>query len=371
MTTLLAIHEFSGLLRGAAAQFCITETAPDPTLKRALDNITKLPLVHVPGLLPAIPPLPAPQANDEDVSVLDVLKKLVEQNLPGKITLDVIAHAHDGEIQLGTCSISDVNKKLSNLADQLTANQIRLSQFIEKIRLLGCLTAETDAGRAAIRTIKKLTGVPVWGTTTLISAEDFGRTGFHSPQSLIESDQMQAARGAPWMAKGELGAALPPSSAELLDKPRAWFLERPTASFNAQLLGVDDNGRSAVPDVIGHLLESLQAETAEQARRDMNAHPTGDASRPRRWDVVAAPPNGPSLADLLQSCEPEVRIVEGLLLLPDVEVLYPAPAAPDGTPRFFRVTHLLGGHLIRVYPGDSYPVGALLLTKGAPLPAPG
>jgi hypothetical protein len=217
-------------------------------------------------------------------------------------TLDLIAHARGGELHLCQWLISETEGESTSLKRKVRRGTIGA------VRLLGCLTAATVKGRAAMCHLKKVLGVQVFGTTSLIGARDFDESGFKRDNYLIECDRLQT------------GNAI---SAEIAG---TWFADLDLA-----------------PNV-GLLDEQLRAETYDEALADVLKLPA-----PSRWDVKPAAPQLGALATLLADRDSGLRIAPGLLLLPDAEALFPAPSE-NGISRFFRVTFLLGGQLLRVYP---------------------
>ena len=103
--------------------------------------------------------------------------------------LDLIAHAADGQLQLGDWAITATEQMAAVIAQAIPAG------LLASIRLLGCYTAATQRGVAAMRHLKEVFEVPVFGTSTIIGADSFGPVGLFSTVQLLEVAQTTPAPG--------------------------------------------------------------------------------------------------------------------------------------------------------------------------------
>jgi hypothetical protein len=266
--------------------------------------------------------------------ILDVARGTAPNDRPCK--LDLIAHALDGELVFSKWLISPTEEQSASLKRQLDQGTI------DEIRLLGCRTGATDAGRASMRHLKNVLGVRIFGTTDLIGARDFGFSGFENDDVLVEHDDLPQtiARN---MAVGPLFADRQDPAPRDAQKRIAASAPEDPALFNRLEAAPTNDLRD----------KDLRPETEDEARAEARLY---DAT-PGRWLVKDAD-SRVSLTTLLSDRDPTLRVAPGLLLIPDVEVLFPIPST-DSTVRYFRVTSLLGGWLLRVYP-SKYPDGVLL-----------
>jgi hypothetical protein len=233
---------------------------------------------------------------------------------PDTLRIDLIAHSRQRRLHLGDWTVDDnasTNDLQQNLAQELQGVAL-------EIRLLGCNTGVTPEGRNAMKALAQRFGARVWGTMVPISATDFTGNEFTSTGILVNQD------GAPHF---------PPSP---IQGPLGWFTaiaKLSSGSSHAALLG------------------ALRAETEEELTEDWNrTHPA------LRWPIHAC--SGAALRALVQAhAEPAAARVEGLLALPELEV-----AAPVSGARFERLTVLLDGEFVRVYP-QSVLEGATLRMK--------
>ena len=286
----------------------ISIVEPDRTLERSLDKIANV--RRVGGAFRVS------NGNRQIDGVLEVAQGAAENERP--FQLDLIAHARDGELHLARWVISQSESASQQLVHGLAPGTLAA------VRLLGCFTGQTRAGRAAMRHLKLQLkdrfgdGVKVYGTRNLIGARDFEDEGFkaaHEPL-LIEHDQ------------------LPADDRETVGDEAAWF---------SDLEKVDVRDLTA---------ERLQLEAEADARAQAAKY-----EAPSRWVVERCGPQHGTLEQVLGNRDGDPWADPGLLQLPDFELLFPAPQS-NGAARWFRVTSLFGGSYLRVYPTD-YPEGVL------------
>ncbi|HEY0987881.1 MAG TPA: hypothetical protein VGD80_12545 [Kofleriaceae bacterium] len=236
---------------------------------------------------------------------------------PETLRVDLIAHSRARRLHLGDWTVDDnapTEELRQNLAQAL--NGVAL-----EIRLLGCNTGIMPDGRNAMRAIARSFGARVWGTMVPVSANDFADNEFKSTGILVDQD------GAPHF---------PPSP---IQGTVGWFTtiaKLPSGSTHAVLLG------------------ALSAESEDQLCDDWNrTHPS------LRWPIHAC--SGAALRALVQAhAEPAIARIAGLLALPELEI-----AAPMTGGGFERLTVLLDGEFVRVYP-QNVPEGATLKMKLTP-----
>jgi hypothetical protein len=118
----------------------------------------------------------------------------------GPRTLDLIGHTVGGArlLRLGDLVLdADDPASFAPLA-RLRADGHLHRLTISAVRLLGCGTATTDAGRATIRALAAAVALPVHGTTQLVHAIHFGPAGLRARyQHLLVGDRALARRDPP------------------------------------------------------------------------------------------------------------------------------------------------------------------------------
>jgi catechol 2,3-dioxygenase-like lactoylglutathione lyase family enzyme len=124
--------------------------------------------------------------NEEPVGGLEGLRRVLDgfctcpiSSANGKTrTLDLIAHANQARLlQLGSQVIDPRDDQVRGFFEQLAADRILAKLRVTELRLLGCETAMSRDGQAAIRILTELLGVRVVGTTKLLYAAYFGDKG--------------------------------------------------------------------------------------------------------------------------------------------------------------------------------------------------
>jgi len=281
---------------------------PDPALAQVLDKIDGE--ARVSG---AFPTSVSGRTTAIDPGVVGVVR--TERARAPKLTVavDLIAHAKHGVLQFGNWVINDTEQASTQL---LQAWEV-LSP--SEIRLLGCNTALTAAGQAAIRHLKTVFGVPVYGATTPLYARDFGSQGLIVDGVLVECDNMPA-----------------PLPSAVSDEIVNQWHER----FNF-VPGVNVSG----------LRNALRAETLDEAMQLWTTAPEAD-----RWSLERVAPDR-DIDALFDSLGPGFVTAPGLLATPEFEWLY-AAGSLRGVPMFYRVTALLEGTFLRIYV-NGYPDGVL------------
>jgi hypothetical protein len=290
----------------AAAPFrmSVSHTSPDTTIHQVLDRIDSEVLV-VDAL-----------GSDGVQGAIDAFSR--RQPKHASFSLDLIAHARRGILQLGDWSVDGTGK--SALLQHVCAAQLAQLNLCE-IRLLGCNTAITTGGQEAMCGLSQIFGVPVKGTRMPISAADFGPYGFLVESVLSDQDH------------------LPPIALPTFQTTGAWL--------------------SRFETVVGQTTDSIM----KRLRRESLSDVIRDWSRTRpqlRWPVRQL--DRRELEAVLVYAEPGLVNVPGLLALPDLEIAMPIED-DFGATRYHRLSLLLDGHWIRVYPRD-LPDGMVLRTHG-------
>lgn len=88
-------------------------------------------------------------------------------------TIDILGHAYDGPVHFSP------NRALT--ADYINATFAGIDAAavgVSGIRLLGCNSADTAGGQAAIRAMNQTFNTPVWGTLQKIDVQNFTPAGF-------------------------------------------------------------------------------------------------------------------------------------------------------------------------------------------------
>lgn len=252
-----------------------------------------------------------------DRQLIQIIEGVATSQTAEEGILDIIGHALDGELYIGTWAISESNaatqaifKILANLHQQLN---------LSKIRLLGCSTATATRGRALLQGLQQLIddhggGITVYGSNTPMHAAFFGQRGL-TREAAATYLQTAAQDGGPpaAVALNRWWQSLPLSSAALLRLHGRLAMQRP-----------------------GGLRSPLRKETADEIRA--SRVPYGQLIPIK---IATAPV--PVFSSL--SNEP-ARSAPGLLELPKGELVVPIP----GTALYHRISILFDGALVRVYP---------------------
>lgn len=96
----------------------------------------------------------------------------------GPVTLDLIAHAAGAErlLRLGDLLVDGRDEETRGVFRAL--RDAGALAHVAALRLLGCETATTRAGRETVVALAELLGMPVFGTRELVHAIHFGPQGF-------------------------------------------------------------------------------------------------------------------------------------------------------------------------------------------------
>lgn len=228
------------------------------------------------------------------------------------VMLDLIAHASsDGILQLGAWAVSS--------GQQLAISLRKLPALkLCGIRLLGCNTAATDAGRDAMRFLAGQFRTCVWGATGPIGAKHFTSDGFIDSTILTCDEDLPPPSPTP---------PEPSSFAAIALRRQRWLLR--FTSLNDLTLD--------------RAIGSLRLETLAEASGDRIL-----ARADLRWPVTEV--DAADFRMLFDCVDPSLASAPGLLALPDCEIVTQVPML--GVPRFQRVTILLGGAFLRMYPRD-------------------
>ncbi len=290
-----------------AQRINISLVDPDPILEMVLDKIDDE--ARVAGAFPT---------TDDKAGVSGIVSSRNKPGLP--VAIDLIAHAYEGVLEFGTWQITSTDQ-ISIMLEGEWKNRSP-----SEIRLLGCNTALTTAGQAAMRHLKsvfreKNTDVRVYGAKTMLFAYDFGPEGFQTDDELVEVDALPEAIDPPFLS-------------DVVDR---WFARFPPVGG---------------PTTISVLRNSLRTETFDEAR----------AARIKPWvenrGVVQQSPSDSGIDDLFSEFGGSIVRAPGLLEHPDSEQLYPAGFV-NGERVFHRVTTFRGGAFVRVYTRD-FPDGVLV-----------
>jgi hypothetical protein len=135
-------------------------------------------------------------AEIEDRDALDALlgSRLSAGIVPRPMTLDLIGHGgpRHSLLALGDWTIDAADPRVSAFFRELADHDVFHRLGITAIRLLGCETARTSAGRETIGLLSRLTGIEVFGARTMISSDHYDRTGFSDANAhlLVSSGEL-------------------------------------------------------------------------------------------------------------------------------------------------------------------------------------
>ena len=103
-------------------------------------------------------------------------------------TLDLVGHVTSDKLfAIGDWAIDTDDRSVLAFFRGLAEHDVLPRLGIHALRLLGSLTGATSRGIAALRALASVLGVEVYGTTELIYARHFDRTGFTAVSSLVRS----------------------------------------------------------------------------------------------------------------------------------------------------------------------------------------
>jgi hypothetical protein len=104
--------------------------------------------------------------------------------------LDAIGHSHAGCLRIGSWLIDDSPQTAASFRQLIRPVLEQLG--VRTIRLLGCSTATSERGRAAMCRIARATACSVLGTKRYVSRNDYGRAGFASDEALVDARLIRA-----------------------------------------------------------------------------------------------------------------------------------------------------------------------------------
>lgn len=111
-------------------------------------------------------------------------------------TLDLIGHSTPDRslLVLGNWVLDGSRWKVTAFFRGLADEDVWARLGITAIRLLGCETAATEAGRSTLLAISDAAGLPCFGTTQMIDASAYDRDGFRvDRESLLRTAELPAA----------------------------------------------------------------------------------------------------------------------------------------------------------------------------------
>jgi hypothetical protein len=119
-------------------------------------------------------------------SVLTVLRDHVDRGTRAE-TLDVIGHSRGpGFLVVGNWPIDDSPQVAASFSQEL--RPMLEAMGVRVVRLLGCSTATTERGLAALRKLSQAARRPVLGTRRYISKNDYSPHGFISDDVLVDGN---------------------------------------------------------------------------------------------------------------------------------------------------------------------------------------
>jgi hypothetical protein len=214
-------------------------------------------------------------------------------------TLDLIGHSTPGDslLQIGDWTIDASSPTVTAFFRELADHDVLPRLGIHAVRLLGCLTADSDSGRRTIGALSDLLGLEVFGTNTVTYSSHYDSGGFIDSRSYL----------------------LVCSS----DLRRRHEVERHDLAIG-----------EAYPRTLD--LDALPAVALD-----------GQLTCRR---VVATPDEARTLLGLIR--RNEGAMMPGLLVSPDCEIFIASQRAES----YHRLQVLLGGEFVRTYPdGDDRP----------------
>ncbi|HEY4240523.1 MAG TPA: hypothetical protein VGM88_11945 [Kofleriaceae bacterium] len=245
----------------------------------------------------------------------------------GTDTVDLINHSIDGVLQFGDWSVNGIAVGVGTSS----AGAWVTGTHPKNLRLLGCITAITQAGANAMTKLAaQLPGVTIWGTTVPLYGGDFISSGLDPKFNVVTTTPLVLLPAVIVEAFVEKKASPEPTKLEVV---RDWF-ER-----------------------FIHEHRSLDEVAADAA---VSAKPT-HATAP--W--VQRVESGATLADLLAGYSSDTARAPGLLAQPQLDIYVPVRA---GSHEYARVSYFFNGHMIRIYPCDAAD-GVIAYRTSASLPA--
>jgi hypothetical protein len=344
----------------------ISEKYPDPTLNQTLEQVT--------GEIGVVGALDVGNAQGVEGAVRAVYSERPVE----PYGLDLISHSRDGVLELGTWMLKDGDADTKILRDHLG------ERAVQEIRLLGCITAMTEAGQRGVRYLKTLfPKVQIWSSTVPLQAYDFGPAGILSNVADavladagnlpdISDSQVMRAHVERWFAR--FRAYTDYDLSTVLDNLRVESLEQVTAALRRRPV----TQRWEIRQYTGKLRDPFFSPLNSAIDLRMSSLNTAGNLR-RLPDVIDSLPGpiGPlrdvlaprhELAPSVDGLRPGLATARGLLALPDFEAISPSNREPLGG--FHRATVLLGGWFVRLYPTFA-PNGVIARTSRRLLPTDG
>ncbi|MFT3698295.1 MAG: hypothetical protein QM831_34450 [Kofleriaceae bacterium] len=208
-------------------------------------------------------------------------------------TLDLIGHSRrDGTLVLGRWSLDDSSQTAATFRTLLRPPLDKIG--VGRIRILGCSTAATKTGWAAIHRIASAVGREVFGTKRYVSKIDYGPEGFISDDALAGSVGPQPQRPDPVGFLTNAATPVPIADVDLNAGPRL-TTEQPLLPVNeavaGQILEFVDGTRSWVlPGLLSeagpiilwtraNMIHRLEILFDHQVVRGYGAYPDDDHGR--------------------------------------------------------------------------------------------
>jgi hypothetical protein len=227
-------------------------------------------------------------------------------------TLDLIGHSTPNKslLILGDWVIDAGSSTVTAFFRELAEQQVLARLGVTALRLLGCNTAQTGQGKATLRVLSEILGLPVYGTTEPIFVTHYAADGFRADFAHHLVEAAQVGHHEPTPTRKQINAG------------------------TVQLLDID-----ALP------ASSSTAPSGEWTHRMATEKQLGEILRHVRRNEGAEMP--------------------GLLSQPVCELIFPIATALYG-----RMQIVLDGQFVRVYPrtrgpGFVYPVSDVRAVLGA------
>ena len=119
-------------------------------------------------------------------NLLSVLRDHADRGIHAE-TLDVIGHSRGpGFLVIGNWQIDDSPQVAASFSQDLRPILERIG--VRVVRLLGCSTATTERGLAALRRLSQAARRPVLGTRRYVSKNDYSPEGFISDDVLVDGN---------------------------------------------------------------------------------------------------------------------------------------------------------------------------------------
>jgi hypothetical protein len=173
---------------------------------------------------------------------------------PRPKTLDLVGHSTAGEslLRLGDWVIDASKPAVTAFFRELADQDVLPRLGVYALRLIGCATASTEAGRATICALASILDLEVYGTTTLVYSAHYGPEGFKREWSNV------------LVAASDLRRETSPAEPPLFDPyPRALDVDSlPAAPLTRDALAWPL--RIATADAASHILRLVRRTTGAQ-----------------------------------------------------------------------------------------------------------